>query len=222
MCADVKPPLVSSEPVASEGGTRAAENSSPLSAPDSGPVLKRHRAREHKKVYACPRCNKVFQNSSNLNRHIRSHGIVVAVMASSPDGVSMFTKRSLHVWSPGDKLFKCDECDKLFSRKESLKQHISYKHSKNVVSDASNGRIEGFSAPAVNDVVCLSPQQPDQEYKYKCNTCEKSFRLENALKFHNCRTGRFASLSSFSPSFLITFLTILFSFLHSRRQDVPV
>lgn len=35
---------------------------------------------------------------------------------------------------PGDKLFKCDECDKLFSRKESLKQHISYKHSKNTVS----------------------------------------------------------------------------------------
>lgn len=32
-------------------------------------------------------------------------------------------------------------------------------------------------------------QQPDQEYKYKCNTCDKSFRLENALKFHNCRTG---------------------------------
>lgn len=33
----------------------------------------------------------------------------------------------------GDKLFKCDECDKMFSRKESLKQHISYKHSKNEV-----------------------------------------------------------------------------------------
>lgn len=31
--------------------------------------------------------------------------------------------------------------------------------------------------------------QPDQEYKYKCNICDKSFRLENALKFHNCRTG---------------------------------
>ncbi|KAM9847019.1 PR domain zinc finger protein 15 [Aulostomus maculatus] len=66
-----------------------------------------------------------------------------------------------HIRSHGDKLFKCDECDKLFSRKESLKQHISYKHSKNA---------------------------PDLEYKYQCNTCEKSFRLENALKFHNCRT----------------------------------
>ncbi|XP_030648092.1 PR domain zinc finger protein 15 [Chanos chanos] len=59
---------------------------------------------DHKRVYQCSLCNKVFQNSSNLNRHIRSHG---------------------------DKLFKCDECEKMFSRKESLKQHISYKHSKN-------------------------------------------------------------------------------------------
>uniref|UniRef100_A0A4W5NQJ8 PR/SET domain 15 n=1 Tax=Hucho hucho TaxID=62062 RepID=A0A4W5NQJ8_9TELE len=59
---------------------------------------------DHKRVYKCTLCNKVFQNSSNLNRHIRSHG---------------------------DKLFKCDECDKMFSRKESLKQHISYRHSKN-------------------------------------------------------------------------------------------
>lgn len=33
----------------------------------------------------------------------------------------------------GDKLFKCEECAKLFSRKESLKQHVSYKHSRNEV-----------------------------------------------------------------------------------------
>uniref|UniRef100_A0A673MBF0 PR domain zinc finger protein 15-like n=1 Tax=Sinocyclocheilus rhinocerous TaxID=307959 RepID=A0A673MBF0_9TELE len=89
---------------------------------------------DHKRVYQCCLCSKVFQNSSNLNRHIRSHG---------------------------DKCFKCDECDKMFSRKESLKQHISYKHSKN---------------------------EPDIEYRYKCSTCEKSFRVENALRFHNCRT----------------------------------
>ncbi|CAL8266813.1 unnamed protein product [Merluccius merluccius] len=100
----------------------------------TAPLHKRHKTREHKRVYRCSLCSKVFQNSSNLNRHIRSHG---------------------------DKLYKCDECDKLFSRKESLKQHISYKHSKNV---------------------------PDLEYKYICNMCDKSFRLENALRFHNCRT----------------------------------
>ncbi|XP_064328332.1 PR domain zinc finger protein 15 isoform X6 [Phalacrocorax carbo] len=89
---------------------------------------------EHKRVYQCNICSKIFQNSSNLSRHIRSHG---------------------------DKLFKCEECAKLFSRKESLKQHVSYKHSRNEV---------------------------DNEYRYKCTTCEKAFRIESALEFHNCRT----------------------------------
>ncbi|XP_066835268.1 PR domain zinc finger protein 15 isoform X6 [Anser cygnoides] len=89
---------------------------------------------EHKRVYQCSICSKIFQNSSNLSRHIRSHG---------------------------DKLFKCEECAKLFSRKESLKQHVSYKHSRNEV---------------------------DNEYRYKCTTCEKAFRIESALEFHNCRT----------------------------------
>ncbi|XP_042588761.1 PR domain zinc finger protein 15-like isoform X1 [Cyprinus carpio] len=101
------------------------------------PVMRKRSLRpggDHKRVYQCCLCSKVFQNSSNLSRHIRSHG---------------------------DKCFKCDECDKMFSRKESLKQHISYKHSKN---------------------------EPDIEYRYKCSTCEKSFRVENALRFHNCRT----------------------------------
>ncbi|XP_049730879.1 PR domain zinc finger protein 15 isoform X3 [Loxodonta africana] len=89
---------------------------------------------EHKRVYQCNTCSKVFQNSSNLSRHVRSHG---------------------------DKLFKCEECAKLFSRKESLKQHVSYKHSRNEV---------------------------DSEYRYRCGTCEKAFRIESALEFHNCRT----------------------------------
>ncbi|XP_056415696.1 PR domain zinc finger protein 15 isoform X3 [Hyla sarda] len=89
---------------------------------------------DHKRIFQCNICSKVFRNSSNLSRHIRSHG---------------------------DKLFKCEECAKLFSRKESLKQHVSYKHSRNEV---------------------------DADYRYRCATCEKAFRVEAFLEFHNCRT----------------------------------
>ncbi|XP_071994921.1 PR domain zinc finger protein 15 isoform X2 [Engystomops pustulosus] len=89
---------------------------------------------DHKRVFQCNICSKVFRNSSNLSRHVRSHG---------------------------DKLFKCEECAKLFSRKESLKQHVSYKHSRNEV---------------------------DSEYRHRCATCEKAFRVEAFLEFHNCRT----------------------------------
>ncbi|XP_030059675.1 PR domain zinc finger protein 15 isoform X1 [Microcaecilia unicolor] len=89
---------------------------------------------DHKRVYQCNICSKIFQNSSNLSRHIRSHG---------------------------DKLFKCEECGKLFSRKESLKQHVSYKHSRNEI---------------------------DSDYIYRCAVCEKAFRIESSLEYHNCRT----------------------------------
>ncbi|XP_073524584.1 PR domain zinc finger protein 15 isoform X6 [Phyllobates terribilis] len=89
---------------------------------------------DHKRVFQCNICSKVFRNSSNLSRHVRSHG---------------------------DKLFKCEDCLKLFSRKESLKQHVSYKHSRNEV---------------------------DTDYRFRCATCEKAFRVEAFLEFHNCRT----------------------------------
>ncbi|XP_005464316.1 PR domain zinc finger protein 15 [Oreochromis niloticus] len=159
---DVKPPLVSSEPVASEGGARAAENSSPLSAPDSGPVLKRHRAREHKKVYACPRCNKVFQNSSNLNRHIRSHG---------------------------DKLFKCDECDKLFSRKESLKQHISYKHSKNVPDQEYKYKCNTCEKSFRLENALKFHNCRTDDKTFQCDICSRFFSTNSNLSKHKKKHG---------------------------------
>uniref|UniRef100_A0A4W5NHH1 PR/SET domain 15 n=1 Tax=Hucho hucho TaxID=62062 RepID=A0A4W5NHH1_9TELE len=51
---------------------------------------------DHKRVYKCTLCNKVFQNSSNLNRHIRSHG---------------------------NKLYTCEICSKMFYRKDVMQDH---------------------------------------------------------------------------------------------------
>ncbi|XP_064412935.1 PR domain zinc finger protein 15 [Latimeria chalumnae] len=123
-----------SEPAKESGRTHGPKqsNSSVAKAGLRRKFLKR--LADQRRIYQCNICNKVFQNSSNLSRHVRSHG---------------------------DKMFKCEECSKLFSRKESLKQHVSYKHSRNEV---------------------------DNEYQYKCATCEKVFRIESALEFHNCRT----------------------------------
>lgn len=56
---------------------------------------------------------------------------------------SVFCLSEMSCFITGDKLFKCDECDKLFSRKESLKQHISYKHSKNTVSQTKASGVLG-------------------------------------------------------------------------------
>lgn len=58
---------------------------------------------------------------------------------------------------PAGKLFKCEECDKLFSRKESLKQHISYKHSKNTVSDTFLSGLVHHAASSCVYVVFSCP-----------------------------------------------------------------
>nr|XP_014342016.1 PREDICTED: PR domain zinc finger protein 15 [Latimeria chalumnae] len=97
-----------SEPAKESGRTHGPKqsNSSVAKAGLRRKFLKR--LADQRRIYQCNICNKVFQNSSNLSRHVRSHG---------------------------DKMFKCEECSKLFSRKESLKQHVSYKHSRNEVDN---------------------------------------------------------------------------------------
>ncbi|XP_044077391.1 PR domain zinc finger protein 15 isoform X2 [Siniperca chuatsi] len=159
---EVKPPVESSEPVASEAAAAAAESSSLLSTPDSGAVLKRHKAREHKRVYRCSLCNKVFQNSSNLNRHIRSHG---------------------------DKLFKCDECDKLFSRKESLKQHISYKHSKNVPDQEYKYKCNTCEKSFRLENALKFHNCRTDDKTFQCDICSRFFSTNSNLSKHKKKHG---------------------------------
>ncbi|KAL2094348.1 hypothetical protein ACEWY4_009067 [Coilia grayii] len=128
--------------------------------------LRRHaggrHAGDHKRVYQCSLCNKVFQNSSNLNRHIRSHG---------------------------DKLFKCDECEKMFSRKESLKQHISYKHSKNepdVEYRYKCATCEKFFR--VENALKFHNCRTDDK-TFQCEICSRFFSTNSNLSKHKKKHG---------------------------------
>ena len=63
-----------SSPPAPGGEARQAGGKSLVMGPDGVAGLRRAKTGEQKRVYRCSLCSKVFQNSSNLNRHIRSHG----------------------------------------------------------------------------------------------------------------------------------------------------
>ncbi|KAK9536124.1 hypothetical protein VZT92_005934 [Zoarces viviparus] len=151
---DVKPSVASSEP--------AAESSSLLGSADGGAVPKRHKPREHKRIYRCSLCNKVFQNSSNLNRHIRSHG---------------------------DKLFKCDECDKLFSRKESLKQHISYKHSKNMIDQDYKYKCNTCEKSFRLENALKFHNCRTDDKTFQCDICSRFFSTNSNLSKHKKKHG---------------------------------
>ncbi|XP_072515288.1 PR domain zinc finger protein 15 isoform X2 [Salminus brasiliensis] len=117
---------------------------------------------DHKWLYQCGLCSKVFQNSSNLNRHIRSHG---------------------------DKLFKCEECDKMFSRKESLKQHISYKHSRNepdVEHRYKCATCEKFFR--VENALKFHNCRTDDK-TFQCEICSRFFSTNSNLSKHKKKHG---------------------------------
>ncbi|XP_066506502.1 PR domain zinc finger protein 15 isoform X2 [Hoplias malabaricus] len=117
---------------------------------------------DHKRVYQCGLCNKVFQNSSNLNRHIRSHG---------------------------DKLFKCDECEKMFSRKESLKQHISYKHSKNESDVEYRYKCTTCEKSfRVENALKFHNCRTDDK-TFQCEICSRFFSTNSNLSKHKKKHG---------------------------------
>ncbi|XP_041088971.1 PR domain zinc finger protein 15 [Polyodon spathula] len=119
-------------------------------------------AGEHKRVYQCNLCNKVFQNSSNLNRHLRSHG---------------------------DKLFKCDECEKLFSRKESLKQHISYKHSKNEIDMEYRYRCPTCEKAFRMESALKFHNCRTDDKTFQCEICSRFFSTNSNLSKHKKKHG---------------------------------
>ncbi|KAB0403510.1 hypothetical protein E2I00_002452, partial [Balaenoptera physalus] len=138
---------------------------------------------EHRRIYQCSICSKIFQNSSNLSRHVRSHG---------------------------DKLFKCEECTKLFSRKESLKQHVSYKHSRNEVGEGpllclvteesrpltltkeSRERERAPERPSrLRDLpvaVCFPASSTDDK-TFQCEMCFRFFSTNSNLSKHKKKHG---------------------------------
>ncbi|XP_072901122.1 PR domain zinc finger protein 15 isoform X2 [Hemitrygon akajei] len=117
------------------------------------------------RVYQCYLCDKFFNNSSNLKRHIRSHG---------------------------DKLYKCDECEKEFSRKESLKQHVSYKHSRNEVDDSYMFQcptcLKAFRIrTALEFHNCRTGKRDDKTFQ--CDMCFRFFSTNSNLSKHKKKHG---------------------------------
>uniref|UniRef100_H2MAX7 PR/SET domain 15 n=1 Tax=Oryzias latipes TaxID=8090 RepID=H2MAX7_ORYLA len=163
------PPAEGSAPRPREAA--AADGRSLLSSAADGAVVpKRHKTREHKRVYRCSLCSKIFQNSSNLNRHIRSHG---------------WCRRS----AVGDKLFKCDECDKLFSRKESLKQHISYKHSKNVPDKEYRYKCNTCEKSFRLENALKFHNCRTDDKTFQCDICSRFFSTNSNLSKHKKKHG---------------------------------
>ncbi|XP_019869816.2 PR domain zinc finger protein 15 [Aethina tumida] len=85
-----------------------------------------------KQKFPCSKCTKVFYNEKSLRDHIRRH---LKVLKKSEPTVSyicevctktftMLRSFNVHMKTHGDPEFKCETCDKMFWRKDILKNHM--------------------------------------------------------------------------------------------------
>jgi len=95
---------------------------------ESGPALPK-REREKIKVYKCRHddCGKVFNDPSNMKKHMLTHGERMFICSFEGCGKKFLDnsklKRHFLVHS-GEKKFKCDICGKLFSLDFNLRTHM--------------------------------------------------------------------------------------------------
>ncbi|XP_035035394.1 PR domain zinc finger protein 15 [Hippoglossus stenolepis] len=178
---DVKPPVETSEPVASGA---AAER-----APESAAVLKRHKVREHKRVYRCSLCNKVFQNSSNLNRHIRSHGDKLFKCDECDKLFSRKESLKQHIsykhsknMPDQDYKYKCNTCEKSFRLENALKFH-------NCRTDDKTFQCDICSRFFSTNSNLSKHKKKHGEKLYSCEICNKMFYRKDVMQEHHRRHG---------------------------------
>lgn len=108
---------------------------------DKWTLLRRHKARSHRKAHKCIPCDKEFSSSMALKSHMETHGDERSVFrCSNPNCNKWYLKESnlkshIQSYHEGTR-FKCDvaSCSARFSTRGAKKRHLKSVH------DESKGR----------------------------------------------------------------------------------
>lgn len=147
--------------------------------------LVRHIKNVHKKDIKnlfCGLCNETFNSEYLLVRHIKSHGVMTFVceICSKEFKTKRQMKEHILCSHVGLKPFKCDQCDKAFTRKYHLERHMEmHAGTKNFQCEYC-GKEFGTKGNLIAHVKRIHLQIKE----FSCGVCKKGFYSSKDLQTH--------------------------------------
>ena len=139
-----------------------------------------------KREFKCKECDKAYTTTDYLRKHIRYQHkksevgkwvCKICDISYAQSGGLYIHNQSKH----GPKLFKCVECDQMFSKKVILTRHTMSQHTK----------IKPFQCKECDLSFFFPSQLKDHQNThsglrpYKCEPCDKSFTSKRSLQIHH-------------------------------------
>lgn len=144
----------------------------------------------HMNVFLCTKCNKKFGRAETLASHV-CHQMLTAdgavhqcKLCAATFRMEKYLVRHLATHSED---FKCSDCQRSFSRKESLLQHLARCHPDTV---GSGSKMQMYPCKQCNRVftkeLSLQNHMKLHSDSFKCHTCAKAFSSAFSLSRHSC------------------------------------
>lgn len=144
------------------------------------------------KKYTCSICDRSFQRSNHLKRHILSHKDEKPFDCKLCDKTfkrSDHLKSHISIKHDNTKSFKCDICSWTFKSTSMVKYHKEKKHNIdfNNLSDEAKSELycEICKKSFCSNAYLLKHMEKHTNKSWKCKQCELSFGAKDALKKHN-------------------------------------
>ena len=164
--------------------------------------------------FKCKYCTKTFQGRVKLNRHMNTHmrdgtnvtpppppatpaasggtstiSPVVVPLPTQPVPTLSASTQITPVQSSSGLMFNCTMCSKIFSDKETLREHTRMHLIEDVKAKFSSASSKEKSKPGQATSVSPAMDNKETKYSYTCNLCDQTFLDNDRWKAHKTSHG---------------------------------